>query len=169
MAESAAAHLDALGALVQQAKAVPMSASCMVNRAEVLGLIEATQAALTNELAAAKSAANASPPALERAKVEADQIVRAAEEKARHLVESSQVLKTARQRAGELETRSITEAEALRREADVYVDFRMAAMEAGLQKTLSQIQTMRSRLEARSGLDAGQDVDATTTLPKLGA
>ena len=46
------------------------------------------------------------------------------------------------------------EADALRKEADVYVDGRIAAMEAGLQKTLSQIQTMRARLASRSGLDA---------------
>ena len=69
MAESTAAHLDALQTLIQQAKAVPMSASCMLNRAEVLGVIEATQASLADELAAAKAAANASPPAIERAEV----------------------------------------------------------------------------------------------------
>src|SRR6478735_6346106 len=143
MAEPAAAQLEALSALVQQAKAVPMSASCMVNRSEALALIES-----------ARTATNASPPELERAKAEAEQIVRAAQEKAERLVDSSEVLKTARARAGDLQAQAAAEAEALRKEADVYVDFRIAAMEAGLQKTLSQIQTMRSRLETRSGLHA---------------
>lgn len=169
MAESAAAQLEALSVLVQQAKAVPMSASCMLNRAEVLGLIEAAQTAHTEELAAARDAANASPPALERAREEAAQIVRNAEVKAKQLVDSSAILTTARTRAGELESRAIAESEALRKEADAYVDFRMAAMEAGLQKTLSQIKTMRSRLEARSGLHLGGDAEATTTLPRVDA
>lgn len=163
MAESTAARLDALRTLVQQAKAVPMSASCMVNRAELLGLIEALKVSQAEELAAASSAANASPPALERARAEGAQIVRAAEQKAEYLVESSQVLTTARRRAGELEARAIEETEGLRREADRYVDGRIAAMEAGLQKTLSQIQVMRARLASRSGLDG----DETTTLPRV--
>ncbi len=163
MAESTADRLDALRTLVQQAKAVPISASCVVNRAEVLGLIEAAQASLVQELAAAKDVANASPPAIERAQEQADQIVRAAEKKAAYLVDSSQVLTAARDRAGQLESRAIAESEGLRREADVYVDGRIAAMEAGLQKQLTQLQTIRARLATRSGLDA----DETTTLPKV--
>ena len=72
MAESTADRLDALHTLVQQAKAVPISASCVVNRAEGLGLSEAAQASLVQELAAAKDVANASPPAIERAQEQAD-------------------------------------------------------------------------------------------------
>jgi len=58
MAEPAAAQLEALSALVQQAKAVPMSASCMVNRSEALALIESARTALTDELTAARDATN---------------------------------------------------------------------------------------------------------------
>ncbi|MFT3861540.1 hypothetical protein [Micropruina sp.] len=153
MAESTENRLLALQALVEQAKAVPMSATCMVNRAEVLALIEQALTSHADELSAAKDEANASPPVLQRARVEAEQIVQAAEAKAEQLVEAASVLTTARERAGELESKAIAEADGLRREADVYVDGRMATLEAGLQKTLSQIQTMRARLAARSGLD----------------
>lgn len=161
MAESAADHLDALSALVTKAKAVPMSASCMINRSEVLALIDAARSAVSDELAAAKDAANASPPALERAKAEAEQLVRAAERKAKQLVDHHQILQGAKRRAAEVESRAIADTEGLRKEADLFVDGRIATMEAGLQKTLSQIQVMRSRLASRSGLD----VDATTAPP----
>ena len=60
-------------------------------------------------------------------------------------------------------TVTVTAPEGLRREADVSVDGRIAAMEAGLQKQLTQLQTIRARLATRSGLDA----DETTTLPKV--
>jgi len=163
MAESAADRLAALQTVVEQAKAVPMSASCMLNRAEALALIESARAAVSDELAAARDAAESSPPALERAKQEADQIVRAAEQKASDLVESSHVLETARRRASDLEEQAISEADALRKEADLYVDGRIAAMEAGLQKTLNQIQVLRSRLASRSALDAGE----TDVLPAV--
>ena len=48
---------------------------------------------------------------------------------------------------------TIAEAEALRREADAYVDTRIATFEASLQKTMGQVRTMRERLASRSSLD----------------
>lgn len=154
MAESSADRLNALQQLIEQGKAVPMSASCMINRADALALVAAVRSALTDELDAARLAAEASPPVLERAKAEAEEVVRAAQQEAERLVEASEVLQAARQRADALRAETDAEAEALRKEANVYVDGRIAAMEAGLQKTLSQIQTMRARLASRSGLDA---------------
>jgi cell division septum initiation protein DivIVA len=154
MAESSAEGLDALQRLVEQAKAVPMSASCMINRADALALVAGVRTALAAELDAARAAAEASPPVLERAKEQAAEVVRAAEHKAEQLVRASEVLQAAQRRATDLQERAGSEAESLRKEADVYVDSRIAAMEAGLQKTLSQIQTMRARLASRSGLDA---------------
>ncbi len=154
MAESTAERLDVLQQMIEQGKAVPMSASCMINRAEALALVAAVRAALTGELDAVRLATEASPPVLERAKAEAEDVVRAAQQEAERLVEASEVVRSAQQRADEVRAEAETEADALRREADVYVDGRIAAMEAGLQKTLSQIQTMRARLAARSDLDA---------------
>lgn len=158
MAESVADQLATLTTLVQQAKAVPMSASCMLNRAELLRMLEAVKTAHTEELAAAQEATNASPPVLQRARAEAEQIVAAAEEKAKYLVDNTTVLTTARQQAGDLHNKAVSDTEALRREADLFVDQRVAALEAGLQKTLSQIQVMRNRLEARA--NPGQDAAA---------
>lgn len=154
MSESTVEQLDALQQLIEQGKAVPISASCMINRADALALVAAARSALTDELDAARLAAEASPPVLERAKAEAEAVVRAAQQEAERMVEASEVLQTAQQRADALRAETDAEAQALRKEADVYVDSRIAAMEAGLQKTLSQIQTMRARLATRSGLDA---------------
>jgi vacuolar-type H+-ATPase subunit H len=153
MADATTDRLDELQSLVETAKAVPMSASCMINRADALALIAALRSAVADDIAAAAETAQANPPEVERARAEADQIVRAAKRRADELVSASEVLTTARRRADELDQRAIADAEELRKEADLYVDGRMAAMEAGLQKTLTQVQTMRSRLAERSGLD----------------
>ncbi len=163
MAEQIAAKLDALRELVQNAKGVPMSASCMLNRAEVVALIEDAKVALERELAEATKVADASQVTLDRARQEAGQIVASAQQRADYLASQDAVAQRARQKAGELERRSVEEAEALRREADAYVDGRIAGLEAGLQKTLTQIKTMRARLATRSGLDS----DETTTLSRL--
>lgn len=153
MADATTDRLDELQSLVATAKAVPMSASCMINRADALALIAALRSAVADDIAAAAETAQANPPEVERARAEADQIVRAAKRRADELVSASEVLTTARRRADELDQRAIADAEELRKEADLYVDGRMAAMEAGLQRTLTQVQTMRSRLAERSGLD----------------
>lgn len=154
MAESTAERLDALQQLIEQAKAVPMSASCMINRADALALVAAARTALAAELDATRAAAEATPSVLERAQERAAEVVRDAEQEAERLVGSSAVARAAQRRASEVEDKAAAEADALRREADVYVDGRVAVLEAGLQKTLSQIQTMRARLATRSGLDA---------------
>lgn len=159
-----AAKLEALTEFVRRAKAVPMSASCMVNRAELLALIEDARTGLSEELHAATKVTETSYQTLVRAQEEADQIIRAAEEKAEFLAGQSEVAQRARRQAASVEASAASESEALRREADAYVDGRIAAFEAGLQKTMSQIRTMRARLASRSGLDS----DETTTLPKLG-
>lgn len=162
MPDQTTERLDALADLIQQARGVPMSATCMVNRAEALALIEAAKGALRGDLEEAARLTEDSGKTLARAQTEADQIVRAAREQAEALTAATEVLQVATERAAALEASAAAEAEAFRREADVYVDTRMAGLEAGLQKTLSQIRTMRSRLADR-GLDAGE----TTTFPRV--
>ena len=46
-----------------------------------------------------------------------------------------------------------SEAEALRRETDAFIDARMASFESVLHKTTSQVHTARARLAERSGLN----------------
>jgi hypothetical protein len=157
--------LSTLRELVQNAKAVPMSASCMVNRSETLALIDKAMDALVEDTKEAERVTATSLETLERAQQEAAQIIKAAEEKAVFLAGSTPVMEAAKAKAAELERRSITEAEALRREADAYVDSRIASFEAALQKTMGQVKTMRARLATRSLLDDNE----TTALPRLGS
>lgn len=163
MAEHTAEVLASLRLLVQSAKSVPMSASCMINRAEALALVDRAAAALAEDLDESQKVTASSLETLQRAQDEAGQIIKAAEDKAAYLVSQSPIMTEARRKAVLLEQKSITEAEALRREADAYVDTRIATFEAGLAKTLSQIKTMRARLASRSGLDDGE----TQSLPRL--
>ena len=163
MADRTQVVLATLREQVQGAKAVPMSASCMVNRAETLALIDKAMAALVDDTKEAERVTATSLETLERAQDEAAQIIKAAEEKAAYLAGATPVMEAAKAKAAELERRSILEAEALRREADAYVDGRIASFEAALQKTMGQVRTMRERLARRSQLDDSE----TTALPRL--
>jgi hypothetical protein len=149
--------------LVSGAKAVPMSASCMINRAEALGLIDKAAAALGEDVQEAQRVTSTSLETLERAQAEAKQIVAAAEERASYLATQGPVVEEAQRKAAMLEQKALADAEALRREADAYVDARIATFEASLHKTMAQVRTMRERLARRSSLDD----DNTTALPRL--
>ena len=155
--------LDELRDLVLNAKAVPMSASCMLNRAEALAVIDRAKAALAEDVGEAHRVTATSLETLERAQHESRQIVAAAEERASYLSTQNPVYEEAQRKAAALEAKALADAEALRREADAYVDARIATFEASLHKTMSQVRTMRERLARRSSLDD----DATTALPRL--
>ncbi|MDR1432586.1 MAG: hypothetical protein LBI99_10780 [Propionibacteriaceae bacterium] len=155
--------LAKLYGLVEQAKAVPMSASCMVNRKEVLELITSAREALRVDVGEAQRITENSLATLERAQQEAELIIRAAEEKAVYLADQTEIMAQAKQRAHQVELLAIKDADAFKRETDAYIDQRIAGFEAALQKTINQVQTMRTRLADRSQLD----VSDTQALPQL--
>jgi hypothetical protein len=163
MAEHTDQVLNRLRSLVQEAKAVPMSASCMVNRKEALGIIEEALGAFQQDVSEAHRVTENSLATLERAQAEAEQIIRAAEEKAVYLANQTEIMAQAKQQAQAVEAQAIAESDALKRETDAYIDQRIAGFEAALQKTMTQVQTMRARLADRSQLDASD----TQALPRL--
>jgi len=163
MAENTHELLDKLESLIKGAKSVPMSASCMVNRAEALALVAQAQAALVEDTAEAARVAATSLETMQRAHDEAAQIIKAAEERADFLANQTQIMEVARSKAAALEAKSVQEAEALQQEIDRFVDQRIALFEASLQKTQTQIATMRAHLARRSRLD---ETD-TQALPRL--
>ena len=137
--------LRALQDLLAGAKAMPMSASCVVNRGEALALVEAAIAAVPEE---------ASPPP---GNSEADAILADAEQRAATMVSDSSVVARATAEAERIVAEATEEAEGLRTETDGFVDQRMASFESVLHKTLSQVQLARARLSQRSGLDESEE------------
>jgi hypothetical protein len=155
--------LNELREVVVGAKAVPMSASCMINRAELISLIDKAVVALAEDVQEAHRVTATSLETLERAQAEAKQIVSAAEDRAIYLATQDPVFEEAQRKVTALEQKALADAEALRREADAYVDARIATFEASLHKTMTQVHTMRERLARRSSLDD----DSTRALPRL--
>ncbi len=151
MTQPAADLLAAIRSSVEQAKSVPMSASCLVNRAELLAQVDRAAASLREELAQARRGSGAD--AVAAAAVTAEQVVEDARARADALVAEEAVHAEAVTRAAELTRVAQEEADALRRESDAYVDQRMAELEAVMAKTLAQVKTLRGRLSERSGLD----------------
>lgn len=155
--------LAQLRGLIQTAKGVPMSASCLVNRDAALSLIDQAAAAVQQDLAAAAASNEQAEATLQRAQQEAEEILHNAREQAGRLASDHEVMQLAKRQAETLTRDTLADTAGLRREADAYVDGRIAVFEANLQKTISQIRTMRERLAARSGLDD----TSTQLLPRV--
>ncbi|NNG19576.1 hypothetical protein HJ590_08275 [Naumannella sp. ID2617S] len=139
--------LDQLRQALAQAKGVPMSASCMVNRSQLLDLIEQVRAALPEELAQANQV-------LADSDAQRDQVLARAQARADELASEHEITRVAREQAERLRRDTEQECAALRRETDVFIDSRLASFESVLHKTSSQVATARQRLSERSGLDA---------------
>lgn len=143
--------LDALEAAVQGARAMPMSSSVLVNRAELLDLVEQAREALPTQLVRADEVLADAGSARAAAQAEADALVAAAREEAARLVESDALVVEAHERADRLLAEAQTTVEGLRRDADDYCDRRLADFEIDLGKVLSQVQAGRAKLAGRLG------------------
>lgn len=143
--------LDALEQAVEQARAMPMSSSVLVSRAEVLDLIGQLRATLPTQLADADELLATAAEVQARAHAEAEQVIAAARRRADELVSAEQVVAAAGTRAAEIVAEAERIADQLRREADDYCDRRLADFEIDLGRLLSQVQAGRAKLAGRLG------------------
>lgn len=137
--ESLVAILDELNELISSARAMPMSASALINRAEVLDLISSAREVLPTQIAQA-----------DKIRSDAQGILKRAEEEAAALVSHESVVVEAHQRAAELIADAEEKADQLAREADEYCDQQLAEFEIDLERISSQVAAGRARLHERN-------------------
>jgi len=141
--------LDAIEQAVAQARAMPMSSSVLVNRAELLELVDEVRAALPSQLHRADELLADADAARASAQAEADAILARARARAAELVERESVVTDAQARAAQIVAEAQETADGLRRDADDYCDRRLADFEIDLGKVLSQVQAGRAKLAGR--------------------
>ena len=152
---TAEGKLTYLRELILNARAMPMSASCVINRGEVLAAIDDVIQNLPDEIADAQRVIEMAAYKVAEGEAEAGRILAEARDHAANLAQHSEVIRVAEQIAAGMRAEAGEEAAALRREIDEFIDARMASFESVLHKTVSQVRTARARLAERSGLDAG--------------
>lgn len=141
--------LDALEDAVVQARAMPMSSSVLVNRAEILELVDEVRAALPSQLHRADEVLADADAARAAAHAEAEAVLARARARAAELVEQEAVVTAAQERAAQIVADAQETAEGLRRDADDYCDRRLADFEIDLGKVLAQVQAGRAKLAGR--------------------
>ncbi len=145
------AKLHHLERLVGGAKTVPLSASVMLNRAEIDGIVADLREALPDELTQARWVVKERDEILERAQVDADEILSDARTERDRLISQQAVVQGADAEAERVVGDAREHARRIRLEAEDYVDAKLANFEVVLHKTLSAVE--RGRHKLRGGLD----------------
>ncbi|WP_217215090.1 ATP synthase F0 subunit B [Streptomyces sp. AC550_RSS872] len=138
--------LDEIVAAVSGARSMPMSASCVVNRAELLAMLEEVRAALPGSLAQAQELIGGREQMVEQARQEAERIIQGAHAERGSLISDTEVARRSQAEADRILAEARKEAEDVRAEADDYVDSKLANFEVVLTKTLGSVGRGREKL-----------------------
>lgn len=138
--------LEELAQLIEDAKAVPLSASCMVNRAHVLDLIEEIHDLLPESIGQADTLLAERSAVVEDGRREADRILAEAREQQVRMLSQHEVYLVAVAEAEAIRTEVAAETEQMRRETDDYIDAKLANFEIVLNKTLQVVERGRDKI-----------------------
>lgn len=153
--------------LVEGARGMPMSASCVVNRGELLGQLDELRGLLPAEFRHAQFVLRDRDDVVDEGRREAERIVAEAAQERDRLVAETEVYRSAQEQAEQLVIDATEQVASMRREVDDYVDAKLAHFEVVLTKTLAAVERGRDKLRDRA--DQGlppQDDEAP--LPHLG-
>jgi cell division septum initiation protein DivIVA len=134
--------------LVGSARPMPMSASVLVNRDEVVELLEEALARLPEELRASRWLLREREDFLAKMAREGEDILSAAREQAERMVQRTEVVRVAQHTARQTVDTAEDEARRLRHEAEDYCDQKLAQFEIVLDRTLKTVRAGRERLTA---------------------
>lgn len=144
---------------------MPMSASAVVNRAQLLGLLDELDEALGSAFSDAQRVLRDREGAVEAGRREAEQIVADARNERDRLMSDTEVYRLAKREADELIANAHAEADGLRKETDDYVDAKLANFEVVLTKTLRAVERGRAKLRIVSGAADAEPDDDLEPLP----
>lgn len=134
--------------LVASARPMPLSSSVMINRDEVLDLLGEAIDRLPDELRQARWLLKEREDFLARVQGEGDEILDQASAKAEAMVQRTEVVKAAEQRAKRIVEDAQDEARRLRHECEDFCDQRLAQFEIVLNRTMKMVHAGREKLNA---------------------
>jgi cell division septum initiation protein DivIVA len=133
--------------VIEAARPVPLSASSMIAKEEVLELIDEALAQLPEELRAARWLLKEREEFLARTRHEADEMLDQARARAERMVQRTEVVKSAEARAYEIVDAAQADARRLRHEVEDFCDQKLASFEIVLERTQKLVSAGRSKLQ----------------------
>jgi cell division septum initiation protein DivIVA len=151
--------LDEIVSTVESARAMPMSASCVVNRADLLGQLDELKELLPGEFRQARYLLQDRDEVVAEGRREAERIIEDAEQERLRLIDETDLVRDARIEATRIIGAARDEAAGMRREVDDYVDTKLANFEVVLTRTLGAVERGRDKLRGRREVDDLGDAD----------
>ncbi len=142
-------RLDELTVMVEDAKSMPLSASCVLNRAQLLDLIEEIRQLLPESVYRADELLADREAVVLDGRREADRILENARTQADRMVSEHEVYLAAVAESNALKAETAAETARMRAETDDYIDAKLATFEITLQKTLQTVDRGRERLRSQ--------------------
>jgi hypothetical protein len=139
--------LRRLHELVASARPMPLSTSVMINRDEVLDLLDETIARLPDELRAARWLLKEREEYLAKVRREGEEILDQARSRAERMVQRTEVVKASEARARKIVDAAQAEANRLKNECEDYCDHKLASFEIVLERTLKMVGAGRDKLQ----------------------
>ncbi|MBW3626139.1 MAG: hypothetical protein KY412_00850 [Actinobacteria bacterium] len=147
--------------LVGNARQMPLSTSVMINRDEVLELVEEAVNRLPEELRAARWLLRERQEFLTKVQREGDDILEAARVRAERMVQRTEVVREAQAAARRTVEEAEVQARRLRHQAEDFCDQKLAQFEIVLDRTVKTVQAGRARLQvALPEEDVDEDEEA---------
>jgi hypothetical protein len=151
--------LRRLHEMIGSARPMPLSTSVMVNRDEVLDLLDETIERLPDELRAARWLLKEREEYLAKVRREGDEILEQARTRAERMVQRTEVVKASEARARKIVQLATDEASRLRNESEDYCDQKLASFEIVLERTLKMVGAGRTKLQGNIEVEAGPEPD----------
>jgi hypothetical protein len=133
-------RLQQIAELIEQAKSMPLSASVLVNREEIMELLEAAKTELPEEIKQARWVVKDREELITKARRDGEAVLRSAQDQQAKLLSETEVVRAAKEEATQILSEAREQARQLRLEAEDYVDAKLAQYEIALEKTWNELQ-----------------------------
>ena len=156
--------IDEIVAQIESARAMPMSASCIVNRSQLLAMLDDASDLIPAEMQRAESLLERDE-VVETGRREAAEVIAAAHVEQQRLVTETEVHQAAVAESERVRSEAELEAKQIRQEVDDYVDTKLANFEIVLNKTLAAVLRGREKLQGRHEMEQLSEFKDEEPLP----
>jgi hypothetical protein len=140
--------------LVEEARGVPLSASCVIHRGEMLDLLEEARAALPKDFESAQRVISMRDAIIEEGRLSAEAMIAMAREDVARMVEQTSIVQNARDEARKILDDAREQGIHEKAEVEEFIDGRLATLEVILNKTQDAVSRGRERLAGAGDKDA---------------
>ena len=140
--------------MIEEARGVPLSASCVVHRGEMLELLDDARSALPTDFASAQKVISARDAIIEEGRLSAEHMIFIAREDVARMVEQTSIVQIARDEARKILDDAREHAAREKETVEEYIDGRLATLEVILNKTQDAVSRGRERLAGAGDKDA---------------